>query len=130
MSLALFAPLFLAGGALPPLRPSRGPIDAGWQEAAAASDGQCELTVTGNGKTFLISATGLGANAPARFVLTNGDMKPIDWGVRANASGRFARYYLPFRWQRTGGTVTVTVANEDCTLSSSFEWRRVSATAY
>ncbi len=61
---------------------------------------------------------------PARYRVGNGDMTPIEWSVRAGSDGRFARYYLPFRANRDGGTVDVSVDAPDCAVSAAFEWRR------
>ena len=100
------------------------PIDAQWPEVARAQDGDCELSVTGNGRFYRIAASGLGSEAPARFFLSNGDMKPLDWSIRAAGDGGFARYYLPFRWHRDGGEVLVSVQSERCDLAATFAWQR------
>ena len=100
------------------------PIDADWPEVARVQDGNCELSVTGNGRFYRIAASGLGPEAPARFLLSNGDMKPLDWSIRAADDGGFARYYLPFRWHRDGGEVLVSVQSERCDLITTFAWRR------
>ncbi len=100
-----------------------------WPEVARNSDGDCTMAITGNGKFFRIEAAGLGSGSSGRYVLTNGDMKPIDWRITAGTSGRFIRYYLPFRWGHAaeridGGTVRVSVATARCTVSGSFAWKR------
>ena len=100
------------------------PIDAAWPEVARVQDGDCLLTVTGNGRFYRIAATGLGSEAPARFVLANGDMKPLDWSIRAANDGGFARYYLPFRWHRSGDQVRVAAQSARCDLTASFAWKR------
>ena len=100
------------------------PIDASWPEVARAQDGDCELSVTGNGRFYRIAASGLGSEAPAQFFLANGDMKPLDWSIRAAGDGGFARYYLPFRWHRNGGEVLVSVQSERCDLAATFAWQR------
>ena len=100
------------------------PIDADWPEVARAEDGDCELTVTGNGRFYRIEASGLGADAPGRLFLSNGDMKPLDWSIRAADDGGFARYYLPFRWHRDGGEVLVSVQSARCDLIATFPWQR------
>ena len=100
------------------------PIDARWPEVARAQEGDCELSVTGNGRFYRIAASGLGSEAPARFFLSNGDMKPLDWSIRAAGDGGFARYYLPFRWHRDGGEVLVSVQSERCDLAATFAWQR------
>ena len=100
------------------------PIDAQWPEVARARDGDCELSVTGNRRFYRIEASGLGSQAPARFLLSNGDMKPLDWSIRAAGDGGFARYYLPFRWHRSGGQILVSVQSERCDLAATFAWQR------
>lgn len=100
------------------------PIDSGWPEVARSHDPVCVLSVTGNGQFYRIAALGLGANAPGRLILTNGDMKPLDWTIRATGAGGFARYYLPFRWHHDGGEVTVAVESARCSVSTRFAWTR------
>ena len=101
-----------------------GPVDSGWPEVARAEEGACALSVTGNGQFYRIAASGLGAGAPGRFFLSNGDMKPLEWTIRATGDGGFARYYLPFRWNRAGGDVLVSVESARCTISTGFAWQR------
>ena len=101
-----------------------GPVDSAWPEVARAEDGDCTLSVTGNGRFYRIAASGLGADASGRFLLSNGDMKPLDWTIRATGDGGFARYYQPFRWNRAGGDVLVSFQSARCDLSASFAWRR------
>lgn len=108
------------------------PIDAAWPEVALARDGGCVLSVTGNGRFYRIAASGLGAGVPGRFFVSNGDMKPLDWQIRAGGTGEFARYYLPFRHDRNGDailgdTVRVTVTTTVCELSTAFRWSRAGA---
>jgi len=98
--------------------------DAGWAEVARVEEGQCVLRVTGNGQFYRIAASGLGSGAAGRMVLANGDMKPLDWSIRAAADGGFARYYLPFRWHRTGDDVVVSIASARCSLATRFAWER------
>ena len=100
------------------------PIDADWPEVARVRDGDCALTVTGNGRFYRIEAAGLGAEAPGRLFLANGDMKPLDWSIRATGDGGFARYYLPFRWHRDGDEVLVSVRSARCDLAATFAWQR------
>lgn len=104
-------------------------IDSAWPLVAFGGDGDCRLEVTGNGKVFLIAATGLGGGNAGHLVLTNGDMKPIDWAVRATDAGRLARYYLPFRWGHAderidGGLVRVSISTRTCRISAAFPWKR------
>lgn len=100
------------------------PIDADWPEVASASDGRCTLSITGNGQVYRIAIEGLEPGEAGRYLLTNGDMTPIDWSIRANGEGLFARYYMPFRWSHEGGTVTVALRSEGCAVTASFPWRR------
>jgi hypothetical protein len=104
--------------------PAAAQIDSNWPEVAYASDGRCAISVTGNGQTYRIGITGLEPGEAGRYLLTNGDMTPIDWSIRADGNGGFARYYLPFRWHRDGGTVSVSVTTADCAVTAAFPWRR------
>ncbi|MBS0483383.1 MAG: hypothetical protein JSR96_14810 [Proteobacteria bacterium] len=115
----------LAGGP----GPAAAALDSDWPVLASDDDGDCRLTVTGNGKVFLIAATGLGAGEAARYQLANGTMRPIDWAVTASDGGRFARYYVPFRagdadGRIEGGQVQVSISTAACTVSAAFPWRR------
>ena len=109
------------------LQVAAAPIDASWSEVARDRDGDCRLSVTGEGRFFRIAGSGLTSGEAGRLVLTNGDMKPIDWRVRADRDGEFARYYLPFRWRRDGDTVAVSLASGSCELFAVFDWRRAEA---
>ena len=100
------------------------PVDSGWPEVVRAEDGDCALSVTGNGRFYRIAAAGLGADASGRFLLSNGDMKPLDWTIRATGNGGFARYYIPFRWNREGGDVRISLQSERCDLNTTFAWQR------
>jgi len=100
------------------------PVDSGWSEVARDRDGDCRLSVTGEGRFYRIAAQGLGPGERARLFVSNGDMKPLDWSVRADARGEFARYYLPFRWHRGGDTVAVSLDGGGCALFAAFDWRR------
>ena len=101
-----------------------GPVDSGWLEVARVEDGECALRVTSNGQFYRIAASGLGAGAAGRLFLSNGDMKPLDWTIRATGDGGFARYYLPFRWNREGGNVLVSVESARCSVTTGFAWQR------
>lgn len=114
--------LFALGAALQPA--AARPLDAAWPIVASVRNGDCALEVTGNGQVYLISATGLSAGQRGRYQLSNGDMTPIDWSIKAGGDGRFARYYMPFRFHREGGMVDVTISTPDCAVTASFPWRR------
>ena len=104
--------------------PATAAIDSAWPVLAKVSDEDCQLTITGNGRFVLIAAAGLGEGQQARYRLDNGAMKPIDWTITADRTGRFARYYVPFQWGRRGGEVQVSVMAGSCQLSASFPWER------
>jgi hypothetical protein len=130
MPLFALAPLAFSAAIMPSLHPSVEPIDSHWAVIDRVSQDGCDLTVTGDGKVYLVTVTGMKPNMPARYLVANGDMKPINWRVNSDSSGSFARYYMPFRWHRPGGTVTVSVTSESCAISSSFEWSRAGVEAY
>ncbi|MDP3677248.1 MAG: hypothetical protein Q8R44_19485 [Novosphingobium sp.] len=124
MSRTRIALIIVALALTPPATAGAKPIDADWPEVARAEDGDCALSVTGEGRFFRIEASGLGTEAPARFFLSNGDMKPLDWSIRADGDGGFARYYLPFRWHREGDQVLVSIQSARCGLITTFAWER------
>lgn len=118
--LALLA--VLGGGTTVPA--AAHPIDADWTEVARIDDGDCTLVVTGNGRFYRIATTGLGSGEAARYFLGNGSMRPIDWAVRADSSGDFARYYLPYRENHGDSTVSLSLTSASCSLSVSFAFER------
>jgi hypothetical protein len=117
--LLLTAPLAMAGPTA-----AIAPIDSDWPEIARSTDGECALAIASNGRFYRIEVSGLGAGEGARYRIDNGAMKPIDWQVRADEEGRFARYYLPFREISAGDEVTVNFASQSCNLSAAFAWQR------
>ena len=76
--------------------------------------------MTGNGRFYRIAVTGLGSGESARYFVSNGTMRPIDWAVRADGSGSFARYYLPYRENHGDSTVALSLTSVGCNLSASF----------
>ena len=100
------------------------PIDAGWTELVRAEDGDCRLSVTGDGRFHRIALSGLTPGANARYRLANADMPPIDWRVRADDAGQFARYYLPLLPGHDQGLVTVRFEGPGCSVAASFAWQR------
>lgn len=96
----------------------------GWRRIAFDRDGNCAGEVRTNGRFALINAAGLGPGAPGRYLVTNEDMKPIDWTITAGPDGEWVRYYSPFLPGKETGTVVVTIATRQCSLSLAFAWDR------
>lgn len=119
----ILPPLLVTALAVAPA--AAAPIDEAWPLVSRVDDGDCTLEVRSNGRIYRIVADGLGSRADGRFRLTNDDMRPLDWSIEATESGRFARYYMPFRWHVRGGTVRVSVDSARCRLSTAFDWQRV-----
>jgi hypothetical protein len=84
----------------------------------------CELELAGNGRIVEIRASGMIPGEALAFTLTNGDMQPIVWQVFADGSGRWQKLYLPFRFNREGGTVQASITAARCSLSASLPWTR------
>ncbi len=84
----------------------------------------CELQLSGNGRIVEIRASGLIPGEALGFTLTNGDMTPISWQVYADGSGRWQKFYLPFRFNRDGGTVQASITAARCSLSAALPWTR------
>ncbi len=95
-----------------------------WPRVAQQADGTCDLQVRGNGKFFKIAVRGLYPSETARFELTNEDMTPIRFVLKADDSGEWTKYYLPFLWHHRSGTVGISVEGEECALNTAFSWTR------
>ena len=93
-----------------------------WRQIAFDRDGDCAGEVRTNGRFALINAAGLGSGAEGRYLVTNEDMKPIDWSIEAGPGGEWVRYYVPFLPGKDAGTVQVTISTSQCSLSLAFEW--------
>ncbi len=126
--IALAAALAASSSAL-----ARPPIAAQWPLIAFARQGQCELTINGNGKFMWIEVSGLVPGTRASFALSNARMKPIAWNVLADSSGSWSTAYLPLLWgegdgtvrsETNGGTVTARIDAAGCELTASAPWRR------
>ena len=99
-------------------------IGDSWPLLAANRTGECALTIASAGHAMQLRASGLIPGEAVRFVLTNGDMKPIAFTAFADNGGGLMRYYLPFRFGRDGGTVQVSIAAVRCNLVSAAAWNR------
>ena len=99
-------------------------IGDSWPILAANRAGDCALTIASAGHAMRLRASGLIPGEAVRFVLTNGDMKPLAYTAFAGPDGGLMRYYLPFRFGRDGGTVQVSIAAARCTVSSAAQWSR------
>jgi hypothetical protein len=99
-------------------------ITDSWPQLGFARDGNCELTISGNGKTLMIAASGLLPGERARFRLANAAIKPLDWRVLANRNGNWSQYYVPFQWGQAGGNVSVILEGSTCRMSASAPWAR------
>ena len=109
--------LALAAGA-------RADVGDRWPLLGFASQSECRLAIASSGRAMQLRATGLIPGETLRLVIANGDMKPIVLAPRASDDGVLKRYYFPFRLNRDGGLVDVTVAGARCTLTASAPWTR------
>lgn len=104
-------------------------LSATWPVLDQARGGDCTLSITSNGRFMQVLASGLIPGEAVRFGLTNGDMRPVLLTVYANGAGRFQRYYIPFRFNRDGGTVAATLGGARCSLTAAAPWSHGSITA-
>ena len=105
-------------------------LSATWPLLDRAAGGDCALAITGNGRFMQVAASGLIPGEAVRLVLVNGNMTPVRVTAYADGAGRFQRYYIPFRFNRDGGTVGVTVSAARCNLSAAAPWTRGSITVH
>ncbi len=100
-------------------------LQRGWYRVDAFDDGECTGEVGTNGQFYVISASGFAPGEKAFLTITNGDMRPIERAVHADADGHWQDYYIPFRPNRgEGDVVTLTLAGERCVVPLGFAWRR------
>ncbi|WP_374530072.1 hypothetical protein [Novosphingobium sp.] len=104
-----------------------------WPVLGSDRDGDCRLEILGNSKLMVINITGLKPGSRAHFGVTNATMKPIDWQVKANASGAWQLIFLPLHYNKYDGTardyqekgvVGVSLSSADCKVSTSAQWTR------
>ena len=95
-----------------------------WPLLGFARAGDCELAITSSGRAMQLRARGLIPGEALRLRLTNGDMVPIERDLHADAAGGAAQYYLPFRLNRDGGEVVVTIDASRCRLTAAAPWTR------
>lgn len=116
-----------------PSDPPRRYIWDSWPVLAESRDGQCRLSIVGNGKIMVIRASGFAPGDTARLGVTNATMKPINSVVRADQNGNWGTPYLPLLWTNadgtirepiSSGTVSVNLVSEDCSLIASAPWQR------
>ena len=100
-------------------------LERGWYRVDAFESEGCAGEVGTNGQFYVISASGFAPREPAFLTITNGDMKPVERVVRADAQGNWREYYIPFRYNRgEGDTVGVTLAGPSCVVPLAFDWTR------
>lgn len=87
------------------------------------SDG-CALSIASAGKAMMLRASGLIPGEVYGFALTNGDMQPVALTGFADGRGGLVQYYIPFRLNRDGGTVRVSIAAARCSLAAQADWDR------
>jgi hypothetical protein len=124
-----FIPMLLAAATFIALSGPAAAVDEivaerGWQRAAYAERDDCRVEVRGNGQIYRIAGAGLRPGEVVRFRLTNADVRPIEYRVVADGNGGWVKFYMPFLWNRAGGTVTVELESASCRLDLAFDWAR------
>ena len=124
-----FIPTLLAAASFGALSGSAAAVDEivaerGWQRVAYAEGEDCRAEVRGNGQIYRIAGAGLRPGEVVRFHLTNADIRPIEYRLVADRNGGWVKFYMPFLWNRAGGTVTVELDSASCSLDLAFDWAR------
>ena len=99
-------------------------VSDNWPLLGFARAGDCKLAITSSGRAMQWRASGLIPGEALRLRLTNGDMVPIERILYAKADGTAAQFYLPFRFNRDGGNVTVMIDASRCQLTATAPWTR------
>lgn len=119
-----FLPGMVAALAMSGAGPTGAAVGDRWPLLGFARQGDCELAITSSGRALQLRARGLIPGEALQLRLTNGDMVPIDRRLHAGTDGTMLQYYLPFRFNRDGGIVAVTIDASRCQLTASAPWRR------
>lgn len=117
--LALLLALSTAAAAYDPIVLTRD-----WYRVTKFANTACTGEVGTNGRFYVLTVDGLEPGEPAYLTIANGDMRRIERAVKADGEGRWRDYYIPFRFNRDGGNVSVTLASETCTVPFDFAWTR------
>ncbi len=96
----------------------------GWTQVDYAENGECRAEVRTNGQVYRIAGAGLAPGEAVGFHLINANVRPVDYRVVADADGAWRQFYVPFLWNRDGGTVAVDLQSASCSLALSFGWTR------
>jgi len=96
----------------------------GWQQVDYVEDGDCRAEVRTNGQFYRIAQEGLQPGEEVHFYLANEDIKPVQYRFVANEDGAWREFYVPFLWNRDGGTVFVELQSESCSQRLVFDWKR------
>ena len=99
-------------------------VERGWPQVDYAETEDCRAEVRGNGQIYRIAGAGLEPGEVVSFYLTNADIKPVEYRIVANQSGEWVKFYMPFLWNRSGGTVSVGLDSASCNLELDFDWTR------
>ena len=95
-----------------------------WPLLGFTRQGDCELAITSSGRAMQLRARGLIPGEALHLRLTSGDMVPIERNLHASTDGTVLQYYLPFRLNRDGGIVAVTLDSARCQLTAAAPWTR------
>ncbi|MBD3728140.1 MAG: hypothetical protein IE933_00360 [Sphingomonadales bacterium] len=96
----------------------------GWVRVASSTDRECYGEVGTNGQFYVLAVYGMEPGEDATLVIRNDDMRPIVRDVRANQGGAWQDYYIPYRENREGGPVRVTLTSTSCQIPLDFSWQR------
>ena len=113
------AALALCSGA-----PASAAVGDHWPLLGFTRQGDCELAITSSGRALQLRARGLIPGEALHLRLANGDMVPIERNLHASTDGTVLQYYLPFRLNRDGGVVVVTIDTSRCQLTATAPWTR------
>ena len=96
----------------------------GWVQVDYAQDGECRAEVRTNGQFYRIAQQGLAPGEAVHFYLANEEVRPVEYDFTANEDGAWREFYVPFLWDRDGGTVFVELTSASCSQRLIFDWAR------
>lgn len=104
-------------------------LQRGWTQVDYVEDGEgaCRAEVRTNGRFYRIAGAGWQPGEEVWLRIQNASVRPVEYRMAVDDDGYLVRYYIPFLWHHSGGSVTVDLVSASCEASLSFDWARQGA---
>ena len=104
-----------------------------WRQVAFSEVESCRVQILGNGEIFRIGGVGFRPGEVVRLRIVNTAMqavnnriKPVSYSFTVRSDGTWREFHVPIISNRSGGQVTVSLANARCNHLLGFRWEKPS----